>query len=86
MKNLLRVRQGKWKPLSFVFFLQLVSVISLAQVSISGKVTGPDGNGIASISVNILNTGFGTASNDSGTYIRLLPAFLPEPIRWNFQA
>lgn len=68
MKNLLWLRQGKWRALSFVFVLQLVSVVSMAQVSISGKVTGPDGNGVASISVNILNTNFGAATNESGAY------------------
>jgi TonB-linked SusC/RagA family outer membrane protein len=68
MKNLLMLRQRKWKPLSFVFFLQLVSYVTIAQVSISGKVTGPDGNGIASISVNVLNTSFGAASNTDGNY------------------
>src|SRR3989337_1461892 len=60
MKNLLWLKQRKWKPISFVFFLQLVSVISLAQVRISGKVSGPDGKGISLISVSIRNTTQGT--------------------------
>jgi hypothetical protein len=68
MKNLLWIWQEKWRGLSFVFVLLLVSFMSMAQVSIGGKVTGPDGNGVASISVNILNTNFGAATNDSGAY------------------
>ena len=68
MKSLLWLRQKKWTPLSFVLFLQLVSTIALAQVSISGKVTGPDGKGVGSISVNVLNTNFGAATNEDGAY------------------
>ena len=68
MKSLLWLRQRKWKPLSFVLFLQLVSIVVLAQVSISGKVTGPDGKGVGAISVNVLNTNFGAATNEDGAY------------------
>ncbi len=68
MKDLFKRRQEKWRPVSFVFFLQLVSALVMAQVSISGKVTGPDGIGLPSISVNILNTNFGTATDANGVY------------------
>ncbi|HKZ66180.1 MAG TPA: carboxypeptidase-like regulatory domain-containing protein, partial [Chitinophagaceae bacterium] len=68
MKNLLWLKQRKWKPISFVFFLQLVSVISLAQVRISGKVSGPDGKGISLISVSIRNTTLGTSTDANGNY------------------
>lgn len=68
MKNLLMLGQRKWKPLSFVFFLQLVCYVTMAQVSISGKVTGPDGKGIASISVIIRNTAFGASTGSDGNY------------------
>ena len=68
MKNLFWLRQEKWRYLSFVLFLQLVSFATIAQVSISGKVTGPDGNGVPSISVNILNTSFGAATDANGSY------------------
>ncbi len=68
MKNLLWLRQRKWKPVSFVLFLQLVSAITLAQVRITGKVTGPDGDGLSSISVKIVNTTVGTVTDESGNY------------------
>ena len=68
MKNLLWLKQRKWKPVSFVLFLQLVSVFSWAQVSISGKVTGADGSNLPSISVTVKNTGIGTATDMNGMY------------------
>ncbi|MGZ5219409.1 MAG: SusC/RagA family TonB-linked outer membrane protein [Chitinophagaceae bacterium] len=68
MKNLLWLRQRKWKPVSFVFFLQLVSFMALAQVRISGKVTGREGNGLSFVSVTIRNTTLGTSTNDEGNY------------------
>ena len=68
MKNLLWLKQRKWKPVSFVLFLQLVSVFSWAQVSISGKVTGADGSNLPSISVTVKNTGIGTATDINGMY------------------
>lgn len=68
MKNLLWLRQRKWTPVSFVLLLQLVSVMTWAQVRITGKVTGPDGNGLSSISVKILNTTAGAATDESGNY------------------
>jgi len=68
MKNLLWLRQEKWKPISFVLFLQLVSILSWAQVSISGKVTRSDGSNLPSISVTIKNTTSGTATDANGMY------------------
>lgn len=67
MKNLSWLRQKK-RNLSFVLFLQFLSFLSVAQVTISGKVTGPDGNGVPSISVNVLNTSFGAATDGAGAY------------------
>ncbi len=68
MRNLLWLKQRKWKAISFVMFLQLLSVLSLAQVSISGKVAGADGNGVPAISVTVQNTGIGAATDMSGMY------------------
>ncbi len=68
MKNLLWLKQRKGKPFSFVLFLQLVSVLSWAQVTINGKVTGKDGNGLTAISVAIRNTSIGTVSDANGNY------------------
>lgn len=68
MKNLLWLRQRKWKSFSFVLFLQFVSVIVLAQVRISGKVTGSDGKGLPAISVAIRNTSVGVFTDVEGNF------------------
>ena len=68
MKNLLWLGQRKWKAFSVVLFLQFVSVFSWAQVSITGKVTGPDGSNLPAISVTVKNTGIGTATDVNGMY------------------
>ncbi|MFC0771712.1 SusC/RagA family TonB-linked outer membrane protein [Terrimonas alba] len=68
MKNLLWLRQDKWKTFSFVLLLQFVSALALAQVRITGKVTGPEGNGLSSISVSIRNTTLGTSTDVDGNY------------------
>jgi TonB-linked SusC/RagA family outer membrane protein len=68
MKNLLCLRQGKWRNLFFVFLLQLVSLIGWTQARITGKVTGPDGKPVSSISVILRNTNFGSATGVDGTY------------------
>lgn len=68
MKNLLWLGQRKWKPVSLVLFLQLVSVLALAQVRITGRVTDSEGNGLSAISVKILNTTAGTATDENGSY------------------
>lgn len=56
------------KRLPFALFLQLLSVTLLAQVNISGKITGPDGNGIPSVSVTVKGTSYGAASDATGAY------------------
>src|SRR5687767_14605693 len=68
MKNLLWLRQRKWKTFSFVVLLQFMSVLSWAQVSISGKVTRSDGSDLPSISVTIKNTTSGSATDANGMY------------------
>lgn len=68
MKNLLWLGQRKWESFSFVIFLQLVSIIALAQVRVTGKVTGPDGNGLSSVSVVIRSTTLGTSTDINGNY------------------
>lgn len=69
MKNPLWLRQGRWRYLSFVLSLQLVSFFSLAQVSISGRVTGPDGAGLSAISVSVRNTSLGASTDVGGRYV-----------------
>jgi TonB-linked SusC/RagA family outer membrane protein len=68
MKNLLWVRQRKCKSLSFVLLLQLVSVMTIAQVRVTGQVTGAEGNGLSSISVKLLNSNTGAATDENGNY------------------
>jgi TonB-linked SusC/RagA family outer membrane protein len=68
MKNLLCLPQKKWKIFSFVLFMLMVSVSVAAQVRIAGKVTGPDGKGIPSVSVMIRNTAIGSVSDLDGMY------------------
>ncbi len=68
MKNLLWSRQWKWRPCSIVLVLQLMSAVVLAQVNITGKVTGTDGAALSSVSVTIQNTTIGTTTTADGTY------------------
>ncbi len=68
MKNPLCLKQGKWKPVSIFLVLILAYGTILAQVSITGKVTGPDGNGLSSISVIIRNTSIGATTGADGNY------------------
>lgn len=53
-----------------VFFLlcSFLSVSSLAQTTISGKVTDKDGNGLPGISVVVRNNTFGGATDATGNY------------------
>ncbi len=56
------------KGMYFSFVLLLLSGSLLAQVTISGKVTGADGKGIPFVSVQIKNTTIGSASGADGAY------------------
>jgi TonB-dependent SusC/RagA subfamily outer membrane receptor len=68
MRNQLWIRHMEWKKLPLVLFLQLVSIAALAQIQISGKVTGNDGNGIPSVSVTVRATSFGATTDANGNY------------------
>lgn len=61
----LKTRQKK-----FLFFLllNLCTIISFSQVSVSGKVTDAEGKGIPAVSVTIQNTTFGTTTDNNGMY------------------
>lgn len=69
MRKLRWLRQRKWKNISFVIFLQLFSLVVFAQVRITGRITGPDGKGVPSISAQIRNTTVGTVTDINGNYI-----------------
>ena len=68
MEHLNKFRLLKWKHISFVSLLSFYSLCLLAQVSISGKVTDAEGNGIPGISVSVLNTAIGTSTDADGSY------------------
>ena len=54
--------------LSMLLLLQLCCVVALAQVRISGKVTGPDGKGLPGISVVVKNTAYGASTDIDGNF------------------
>jgi TonB-linked SusC/RagA family outer membrane protein len=68
MRNQLKLRKWGRKFIPLVLFLQLATVTALAQVQISGKVSGPDGKGLASISVLVRTTTIGAVTDENGFY------------------
>jgi len=58
----------KCSRISLFLLFQFFSLILLAQVRISGKVTTPDNKGIPDISVVIRSTGFGSTTDADGNY------------------
>ncbi len=55
--------------LTILFSFQMMCIAVVAQVTISGKVTGSDGKGVASASVVVKNTNYGTATDQDGNYV-----------------
>lgn len=68
MKKRLWLWRSNWKFASIALSLQLVSLLALAQVRISGTVTGADGKGIPSIAVQVRNTTSGAYTDGNGAY------------------
>jgi TonB-linked SusC/RagA family outer membrane protein len=68
MNKKLRLGQWKWKSISLALLLQLSVIAVVAQVRISGKVTGADGKGIPAVSVQIRTTTVGTITDANGNY------------------
>ena len=57
------------QKLFFLFIILLLSAFTVtAQVKVSGKVTGPEGQGLPGITVTILNTGIATATGINGSF------------------
>lgn len=54
-------------PFSFLL-ANMLAISSIAQVTVNGKITGQDGNGIPGITITIRNTNFGSASDVNGNY------------------
>jgi TonB-linked SusC/RagA family outer membrane protein len=68
MKNFIPQWLRIWKPCLMLLIAILFAVVIQAQVKISGKVTGKNGEGIPGVSVVVKNTTFGTATDASGNY------------------
>jgi TonB-linked SusC/RagA family outer membrane protein len=68
MNQKLRLRHWKWKNISLALLLQLSVIAAMAQVNISGTVTGEDGKGISAVSVTVRNTSFGASTDVEGKY------------------
>ena len=66
--NRKKISRPLFNQLGLVLIFCLVSITAMSQVKLSGKVTGPDGKGIPSISVVVSNTSFGGATDGDGNY------------------
>ena len=68
------MNQFKWvlfrrcKHISLILLIQVSVLAASAQVKISGKVTGANGTGIPSVSVQIRSTTTGGVTNATGDY------------------
>ncbi len=60
---------SSYKIPGLLIFMTLLSLWASAQVKISGKVTGKNGDGISGVSVALSNSTIGTFTNPDGTYI-----------------
>lgn len=61
------------KAVVLLLFCQLIVSLTLAQVRISGKITGAANQPLTGISVTIKNTNYGTATDPTGNYIISAP-------------
>jgi len=66
--NRKKISRPLFNQLGLVLVFCLVSITAMSQVKLSGKVTGPDGKGVPSISVVVSNTSFGGATDGEGNY------------------
>jgi TonB-linked SusC/RagA family outer membrane protein len=69
MNHYISKRSGKFKILSLILISSLFTIMAMAQVKISGKVTDEKGNGIAGASVIVKNENAGISTNADGTYL-----------------
>src|SRR3954469_13943513 len=68
MHRLLSLNNRPVKAVGLLLFCQLIVSLTLAQVRISGKITGTGNQPLTGISVTVKNTTFGTATDASGNY------------------
>src|SRR5512138_1368671 len=60
--------QKTMRLMPLLFLMQLLCLVSVAQVSISGKVTGKNGAGIPDVSVQVRNSSAGAVTDAGGNY------------------
>jgi TonB-linked SusC/RagA family outer membrane protein len=60
------LKRQKW--LGLFLLLHLLTIGAMAQVKISGKVTGKNGNALSGISVSVKNTNFAGSTDGTGNY------------------
>lgn len=68
MRDPLKQLKRRWKALPLIFLFQLMACLAIAQVRISGKVTGADGSALPGISVQLRNTTTGASTDVKGQY------------------
>src|SRR5436853_7263817 len=68
MRNQLKLRLWERKRIPVVLLFQFAVMTALAQIQVNGKVSGNDGKGIPSVSVQIRTTTFGTVTDANGMY------------------
>jgi TonB-linked SusC/RagA family outer membrane protein len=73
MTQLLSSNSRPVKAVGLLLFCQLIVSLTLAQVQISGKITGAGSQPLTGISVTIKNTNYGTATDPSGNYTITAP-------------
>lgn len=61
------------RVLGLFLISNLVAIMAMAQVTISGKVTGPGEQALNGISVSVKNTAFGTATDAAGNFSLTAP-------------
>ena len=64
---------SKWKKLVMLLSINLILSCSFAQVTVKGRVTNQNGDGISGVSVTIKNTNSGTATDANGNYTLTAP-------------
>jgi TonB-linked SusC/RagA family outer membrane protein len=73
MTKLLSSNSRPVKAVGLLLFCQLLVSLTIAQVQISGKITGAGNQPLTAISVTIRNTSYGTATDVSGNYTLTAP-------------
>ncbi len=64
---------GTFKKLGIFLMMNLFMAFGFAQVNITGKVTGANGEGVSAASVTIKNTTYGTATDANGDFTLTAP-------------